>query len=243
MAERHLPLDLRVRNQALAAFLATTGTEGRSIGTARCGIYAFFDFDGEPIYVGQTTERVSTRVRRHLTNQRTDAVAMHVLDPLEVAELEVWPFWQFQGINARTEVNAWKEAKRVMNDAESAVYQKVLADSPIGKVLNEVEPPAGRPVVLPASSRGSLIPDDLRERLGHPDDRIARRAQTISNLSLVAKERDVSLGLRRTLATQAERLQRLAEARYRQVRGDLPDEEVRRETVGHEDEGDEAGGT
>jgi len=47
------------------------------------------------------------------------SVAMHVLDPLEVAELEVWPFWQFQGINARTEANAWKEAKRVMNDAES----------------------------------------------------------------------------------------------------------------------------
>ncbi|MDE3051298.1 MAG: GIY-YIG nuclease family protein, partial [Nitrospirota bacterium] len=54
-------------------------------------MYAFYDYDGEPIYVGQTEEKLSGRVSRHLTNQRTDAVAMNVLDPFEVAYIEVWP--------------------------------------------------------------------------------------------------------------------------------------------------------
>jgi hypothetical protein len=31
------------------------------IGNYRWGVYAFFDYDGEPIYVGQTSERVSTQ--------------------------------------------------------------------------------------------------------------------------------------------------------------------------------------
>ncbi|HEX7930811.1 MAG TPA: GIY-YIG nuclease family protein, partial [Sphingomicrobium sp.] len=48
------------------------------VGNFRWGVYAFFDYDGEPIYVGQTNERLRTRIRRHLTNQRTDAVAMSV---------------------------------------------------------------------------------------------------------------------------------------------------------------------
>ena len=33
-----------------------------------------FNYEGVPIYVGQTKEKISTRIRRHLTNQHTDAV-------------------------------------------------------------------------------------------------------------------------------------------------------------------------
>ena len=31
------------------------------------GVYAFYDFDGEPIYVGQTTEDFGTRIGRHVS--------------------------------------------------------------------------------------------------------------------------------------------------------------------------------
>ena len=41
----------------------------------------------------KTKAGIRARIRRHLTNQRTDAVAMSVLDPFEVAEIEMWPFW------------------------------------------------------------------------------------------------------------------------------------------------------
>ena len=65
-------------------FVAQPGLLPQPVGNFKWGVYAFFDYDGEPIYVGQTNERLRTRIRRHLTNQRTDAVAMSVLDPFEV---------------------------------------------------------------------------------------------------------------------------------------------------------------
>ena len=75
------------------------GAPALPVGNYRWGVYAFFDYDGEPIYVGQTNEQLRTRIRRHLTNQRTDAVAMSVLDPFEVFEIEVWPLPQFEGVS------------------------------------------------------------------------------------------------------------------------------------------------
>ena len=78
-----LPADVAAIREQIAQFFAHRDEQGRSIGGAK--------HDGEPIYVGQTNERLRTRIRRHLTNQRTDAVAMSVLDPFEVAEIEIWP--------------------------------------------------------------------------------------------------------------------------------------------------------
>ena len=66
-----------------------------AISDARWGVYAFYDYEQEPIYVGQTNERLRVRVRRHLTNQRTDAVGMRVLDPYEVESIELWPLPRF----------------------------------------------------------------------------------------------------------------------------------------------------
>lgn len=87
--------DLRAN---LARFLDSpfeqTSGLSRKVGNFKWGVYAFFDYDGEPIYVGQTNEMLRTRIRRHLTNQRNDAVAMSVLDPFEVYEIEVWPLSQ-----------------------------------------------------------------------------------------------------------------------------------------------------
>ena len=60
-----------------------------TVGAVKWGAYAFFDYDGEPIYVGQTRESLQSRVGRHLTNQRTDAVAMAVLDPFEVRTVKL----------------------------------------------------------------------------------------------------------------------------------------------------------
>lgn len=49
------------------------------------------------------------------------------------------------------------------------------------------------------------------------DIRIARRASTIANLARVISERDVSGGLRRTLLTQARRIERLASQRLKEL--------------------------
>ena len=182
----------------------------RAIGAFKWGVYAFFDYDGEPIYVGQTKEKVSTRIRRHLTNQRTDAVAMSVLDPFEVFEIEVWPLPQFQ----RTEASN-VDAKAHLDALEDLVYQEAVAGSTFKAVLNEKDPPTPTVVVQkPVSLRYRLVSDEVHKIRSHPDFRIARRALIISRLAQVISERKVQGGLRRVLLTQAMRLQWLAERRF-----------------------------
>ncbi len=41
--------------------------------------------------MGQTTENFGTRVGRHLRGEHSDTLAYRILDPFEVAEMELWP--------------------------------------------------------------------------------------------------------------------------------------------------------
>ncbi len=190
---------------------------GRSvkIGDYQWGVYAFFDYDGEPIYVGQTKERVRTRIRRHLTNQRTDAVAMSVLDPFEVLDIEVWPIPELEGVDKRD-----KDAKAHLNALERLITEAAVDGSRFKAILNEKDPPAGRvAVMVPPSLRGRVVSERVYELRRHPDFRIARRALIISRLAQVISEREVQGGLRRVLLTQAKRLQWLSERRYQALGG------------------------
>lgn len=188
--------------------------QGRPVGQYTFGVYAFYDYDSEPIYVGQTKEQVSTRIRRHLTNQRTDAVAMSVLDPFEVGEIEVWPLVDFQGISKKEEKVKFSQAEGILNGLERRIFEKVIADSTFSAILNEKEPPlADLPIPVPNSFRQSVVSKKVKEVRDHPDVRIARRALTISRLAQVISERQVNPGLRHTLVAQAKRLEALAESR------------------------------
>jgi hypothetical protein len=68
-------------------------------------------------------------------------------------------------------------------------------------------------VDLPEEIRFEIIPEEVLADRRHPDIRIARRAQTIANLSRHISERNVSDGLRRVLELQARRLQFLTSSR------------------------------
>jgi hypothetical protein len=210
------PQDVKAIRQRIKEFLDKE-IDGKRIGNCKFGVYVFYDYDGEPIYVGQTYETLRQRIGRHLTNQRTDAVAMNVLDPFEVAEIEVWPFWHLA--SGKTNI---KEAKRYLHAGEYTVFQAVLGSSSFKAVLNEKNVLKSRKVKLPKSYRDRIIPKDLYETRKHPDVRIARRASTIASLAKVISEREVSSGLRRTLLTQARRLERLADKRFTQFRGEVP---------------------
>lgn len=214
--------DVRQFRSELKAFMERTDGEGRKIGTAKYGIYAFYDYDGEPIYVGQTREKLSGRVGRHLTNQRTDAVAMRVLDPMEVAAVEVWPLWEFDALARQaSSKEEKKELSRLLDAYEYSAYLKAIAESRFKAILNEKIPPVSAAVPLPLSHKASLITDLHRVERAHPDIRIARRAETVSRLADVVRERGkVTVGLRRVLVVQAVRLaflsaQRLAVAEGR----------------------------
>lgn len=185
------------------------------VGHYRWGVYAFFDYDGEPIYVGQTNEMLRTRIRRHLTNQRTDAVAMSVLDPFEVYEIEVWPLPQFQDTSGRD-----ADAKQHLDALERLITEQAIEGSRFKAILNEKDPPPGRLAVeAPPSLRGQIVSDKVFELRSHPDFRIARRALIISRLAQVISERKVQGGLRRVLLTQAKRIEWLAERRYEALGG------------------------
>lgn len=199
--------------EGIRAALDTKDALGRKVGDAKYGVYAFYDYDGEPIYVGQTTEKLRVRVRRHLTNHRTDAVAMNVLDPFEVASIELWPLWDADR----------RGAVQYLNSVEFSVFEDVLIKSRFHAVLNEKEMPKGEIVDLPQSYRMSIVPSALHEQRSHPDIRIARRAATIAALAKVVSEREVSIGLRQTLVTQARRLQALTELRYQDYLDDPVD--------------------
>lgn len=184
------------------------------VGHYKWGVYAFFDYDGEPIYVGQTKESLRTRIQRHLTNQRTDAVAMSVLDPFEVFEIEVWPLPQFEAVDPKDKV-AVAEAKAHLDALERLITAKAIAESKFGAILNEKDPPPGAlEVEASPSFRARVVSDEVFKLRSHPDFRIARRALIISRLAQVISERQVKGGLRRVLLTQAKRLQWLAARRY-----------------------------
>lgn len=185
-------------------------TRTTRLGAVRWGVYAFYDYDNEPIYVGQTKERLGTRIRRHLTNQRTDAVAMNVLDPFEVHTISVWPLPQFQ---ERLAGDAMAVAH--LNALEHSVFQQLLALSEFHAVLNEKDPPAPTvQVAIPESITGRVVSAQVSQLRDHPDLRIARRAMTLAKLAQVVSERKVQRGLRRTLLAQAKRLQALAQRRF-----------------------------
>lgn len=202
------PTEVAKIRTAIRGFLNTVDDDtGRRIGSAKVGVYAFYDYDDEPIYVGQTIEGLSGRISRHLTGRRSDAVGKFVLDPFEVLSIEVWPMFYAEDSD--------KNVKKAGADAaEYEVFQYVLGKSKFSAVLNEADisaPP--KRIKLPRAWKGRIIPDDLYEDRKHPDIRIARRAQTIANLARLISERSVEDNIRTTLLVQAQRLEHLARER------------------------------
>ncbi|MBL0948959.1 GIY-YIG nuclease family protein [Brevundimonas sp.] len=213
------PFETEELRKQLSQFLDAPFTlpngDVRKVGDFKWGVYAFFDYEGEPIYVGQTNEKLRTRIRRHLTNQRTDAVAMSVLDPFEVFEIEVWPLPEFEGVGGKD-----KDACQHLNALERVITAKAIAESQFHAILNEKDPPPGElSVDVPTSFRGSIVSESVFELRSHPDFRIARRALVISRLAQVISERKVQTGLRRVLLTQAKRIQWLADRRFQALGG------------------------
>ncbi len=192
------------------ALAATDPASGKKLGSC-IGVYAFYDYDGEPIYVGQTWENFGTRIGRHLRGQRSDTLAYRILDPFEVADMELFPVEEL-----RKDV----DKKRKLDAIEYSVYLKAIGDSKYRAILNEKIPPISSPVELPKSHRFTLVPSDMREDRDHPDVRIARRAETLARVAAVAHERgEVSAGLRRVIVIQAVRLADLAAARLAYAEG------------------------
>lgn len=215
------PRSVRLIRQELARLMSEPDPicPNQPVGEA-VGVYAYFDFDGEPIYVGQTSSAFRDRVGRHLTGQRSDAVAKFILDPFEVAEVELW------SVSGVRELKSTKDPEKpaptsqkaaFLSPYEYSVYKLLEDQSRFRAVLNEGSIKPSGLVDLPTSIRASIIPQELWEERNHSDTRIARRASTIARLSQNIAEREVSPGMRRTLLLQARRLAWLAERRIHEI--------------------------
>lgn len=213
------PFETAQLRSGLKAFFQLPYAGGdRAIGSFKWGVYIFYDYDGEPIYVGQTKEKVSGRIGRHLTNQRTDAVAMSVLDPFEVFEIEVFPLPQFDNVNSKHP--DYVKARDHLDALEYSLHQHAISESKFKAILNEKDPTAPKvSIEIPKSLRAGIVSKEVQELRGHPDVRIARRAQIISRLAQTISERDVKIGLRRALVTQAERIRHLSSERFKELGG------------------------
>jgi hypothetical protein len=200
------------RELLASALNSPDNATGKRLGSC-IGVYAFFDYDGEPIYVGQTKEDFATRIGRHLRGQRTDTLAYRILDPFEVAEIELWPTEYARELPPQGRT-------RVIDELEYSAYLTAIEESKYKAILNEKIPPRSIRVELPPSYHFNLIPPELREDREHPDVRIARRAETLARVAAVAHERgEVSAGLRRVIVIQAIRLADLAAARLAYAEG------------------------
>jgi GIY-YIG catalytic domain len=74
-----LGIDLAFRQQAVRTLINAIGC------------YVLRDLDGVPIYVGQSTDGIRSRVNRHLTSARSDIIANRQVDVWEIAWVWAYP--------------------------------------------------------------------------------------------------------------------------------------------------------
>ncbi|TPI67576.1 GIY-YIG nuclease family protein [Mesorhizobium sp. B3-1-3] len=72
--------------------------------TNRVGCYVLCDLDQVPIYVGQSTDGIRSRVNRHLTSARSDIIANRQIDVWEIAWVWAYP------VDTRDQINPLEDA-------------------------------------------------------------------------------------------------------------------------------------
>jgi len=166
--------------------------------TDSIGVYALCDLDEVPIYVGQSTDGIRSRVRRHLTSARSDVIANRQIDVWEVAFVWAWPV-------PRSDVDT-VEAK-LFHDFDTA-----------SKLMNgEVPNHPTEEVKIPDRVTVRVLPEAEQSRRKEPRYRFPRQAQQVASLLDYILEVNDKSHLRRSLHAHFERLHRY----YRSFQGDL----------------------
>ncbi|MEV1069772.1 hypothetical protein [Streptomyces sp. NPDC050263] len=198
----------RRQRDLLNELLTSTDSEGRRWGDAKWGCYALYDHDGEPLWLGAARETIRIRLRRILVSQRSDATALGLLDVSDIAEIEVWPLWQYQ-------LDRHGSAAHHLSRLESTLYTKLTAETRFHALLSE-NVAQTEPVSLPESHRGAIVDHGTRPRWAGSEARVARLAHVVSRLAERLDETGAlpSHPSRRALSLHASRLQSLAAAQF-----------------------------
>lgn len=156
---------------------------------ARIGVYALCDLDEVPIYVGQSTDGIRQRVRRHLTSARSDVVANRQIDVWEVAHVWGWPVDEIGEIN----------------ELEAMLYHQFDRES---RLMNGTIPakPRNRRFREPDCVKIQILPNDEIASRKRPEHRLPRQIAQFNQLMdyiLIVKDVD---HLRSSLQAHFERL-------------------------------------
>lgn len=156
--------------------------------TNEIGVYALCDLDRVPLYVGQSTDGIRKRVRRHLTSARSDVIANRQLDVWEVGFVWAWPL----------------ASADMIKNVESHLACEFHHKKPLmnGTVF---EPPVNAPQ-LPTMQEVMILPIEEIEKRKDPLLRLPRQAAHFNNLFSHILEVKDNADLRRVLAAHFDRL-------------------------------------
>ena len=129
------------------------------------GCYVLCDLDQVPIYVGQSTDGIRSRVNRHLTSARSDIIANRQVDVWEIAWVWAYPV----------------EDKSMIGPLEDALFHHFHVKSALmnGKVPKS--PPSRTKVPKPAQVVQVMSDAEIKEKLD-PALRLPRQAEHYSQI-------------------------------------------------------------
>ena len=146
------------------------------------GCYVLCDLDQVPIYVGQSTDGIRSRVNRHLTSARSDIIANRQVDVWEIAWVWAYP------VSDRAMIAPLEEALFHHFHAKSALMN--------GKVPRA--PPTLAEVPKPAQVVQVMSDAEIREKLD-PALRLPRQAehysQIVGHFLAVKNSREIALSI------------------------------------------------
>jgi hypothetical protein len=147
------------------------------------------DLDGVPIYVGQSSDGIRSRVARHLTSARSDIIANRQIDVWEIAEVWTYPV----------------ESKDQIGPLEAVLYHHF---NPQSQLINGTVPPVPAEqaaVPEPAQKIQVMNPKEIEEKRD-PVQRLPRQASHYAQIVGHFLEVKESKQIARAMAAHFQRL-------------------------------------
>ena len=171
--------------------------------TNQIGCYVLCDLDQVPIYVGQSTDSIRSRVNRHLTSARSDIIANRQVDVWEIAWVWAYPV----------------ERREDIGPLEDALFHEFHEQSAL--MNGKIPPVPARRIKIPEPTQVvQVMSDEEIAEKRDPDLRLPRQAEHYSQI--VGHYLAVKNSPEIAVAIQAH-FQRL-EKYHRQLLGIAPDE-------------------
>lgn len=178
------------------------------------GVYALCDLDEVPIYVGQSTDGIRARVRRHLTSARSDVIANRQLDVWEVAYVWAWPVAEKRIVDESRKKKITVEERNRIEMIERLLYHEYDAQSALvnGTVVPRHTQESAASVIVPERIRVQIMPDEEIAARREPSRRLPRQADHFRNLLDHMLNVKNEQELRRALRAHGQRLFKYYEA-------------------------------